>query len=74
MTGRSIPEWIGKTPDSKIPPRVKLRIWERYEGRCHITKRKTDRIRKRHLGIKKPRTITAWRRFNKEIRYAGRDR
>jgi len=107
---REVPEWIGKTPDAKIPPRVRLRIWERHEDRCHITgrkiqageawdcehikalcnggehresnlapalkqphriktaqdvkiKAKTDRIRKRHLGIKKPRTIRAWRRF-----------
>lgn len=26
---RSCPEWIGKTPDSAIPPRVKLRIADR---------------------------------------------
>lgn len=40
MTGRSTPEWIGKTPDEKIPPRVRLRIWERTHGHCHITGRK----------------------------------
>lgn len=33
---RSVPEWIGKTPDTKVPDRVKLRVWERHEGRCHI--------------------------------------
>lgn len=37
---RSVPEWIGKTPDSPVPPRVKARIWEREEGKCHITGRK----------------------------------
>lgn len=108
MTGRSIPEWIGATPDAKIPPRVRLRIWERHEGRCHITHRKiqageawdcehikalcnggehresnlapalkqphrekttrdrkikakTDRIRKRHLGIRKPSSFACSR-------------
>lgn len=34
MTGRSVPEWIGKTPDASIPPRIKRRIVERGEGRC----------------------------------------
>lgn len=37
---RAVPEWIGKTPDSKIPDRVKLRIFEREGGRCHISGRK----------------------------------
>lgn len=37
---RSLPPWIGKTDDSPIPPRVKLRIWERCGGLCHITGRK----------------------------------
>ncbi len=31
---RSVPEWIGKTHDTQIPPRVKLRIFERYFGKC----------------------------------------
>ena len=37
-------------------------------------KAKVDRIRKRHIGIKKPRTIRAWRKFNKEIVHASRER
>lgn len=32
---RSVPEWIGKTPDSRAPPHVRLRIFERYHGVCH---------------------------------------
>jgi len=39
---RSVPEWIGKTDDTPIPPRVKLRIWERDDGRCHITGKKIN--------------------------------
>jgi 5-methylcytosine-specific restriction protein A len=31
---RSLPEWIGRTPDSAVPPRVRVRIFDRYEGRC----------------------------------------
>jgi len=38
--GRSIAEWIGKTPDSKIPGEVQTRIFLRAGGICHISKRK----------------------------------
>lgn len=31
---RALPEWIGKTPDSTVPPRVRVRIFQRYDGRC----------------------------------------
>lgn len=40
VTGRSTKEWIGKTPDQKVPPRVKLRVFEDHDGICHISKRK----------------------------------
>ncbi len=40
MIGRSVEEWVGASPDSKIPDRVKLRIWEREGGRCWLTGRK----------------------------------
>lgn len=38
--GRSVEEWVGKTPDSKAPPHVKLRVFDRYQGRDYITGRK----------------------------------
>lgn len=31
---RSVPEWIGKTPDEPFPPRVRLRILLRYDRKC----------------------------------------
>jgi 5-methylcytosine-specific restriction enzyme A len=31
---RALPEWIGKSDDSAVPPRVRVRIFDRYEGRC----------------------------------------
>lgn len=34
MTARSVPEWIGKSPDAAVPPRVRDRIFRRYDGRC----------------------------------------
>ena len=37
---RSVPEWIGKTDDQQAPPRVRLRVFERHEGRCHRCNRK----------------------------------
>jgi 5-methylcytosine-specific restriction protein A len=36
---RELPEWIGKSDDSAIPPRVKVRVFERHGGRCHISGR-----------------------------------
>lgn len=34
---RAVEEWIGKTDDSKVPPRVRLRVFERENGICHLT-------------------------------------
>lgn len=118
---RTVSEWIGKTSDTPIPPRVKLRVFDRHGGICHLSGRKieagdawelehivalcnggehresnfapalvqphkaktaqdrllkarNDRVRKKHLGIKKPRTFTRWRGFNGSIREAERER
>lgn len=101
MNMRSTAEWIGKTDDTKVPGYVRLRVFNRYDGICYLSKRKilasdtwelehilalcnggehrennfapaliaphkvktkqdlatrakNDRVRKRHLGIKKP--------------------
>lgn len=37
---RAVKEWIGKTPDTRPPPRVLLRILERENHTCHISGRK----------------------------------
>lgn len=37
---REVPEWIGKTPDTPAPPRVRLRVFERYNGICYLSGRK----------------------------------
>lgn len=37
---RSVPEWVGAHADSKIPDRVKDRIWAREEGVCYLSGRK----------------------------------
>lgn len=36
---RSLPAWQGKTDDTAIPARVRLRVWDREEGRCHRCRR-----------------------------------
>lgn len=66
--------WAGgtDTPDNMAPGHVG----------CHAVQTKTeapvkargDRQRANFLGIKKPRTIRAWRRFNGEIVVASRER
>jgi len=35
--GRSAKEWIGSTPDAKIPDAVKLRVLRRYNNKCYLT-------------------------------------
>lgn len=37
---RAVTEWVGKTPDTAIPPRVRLRIFERENGTCWLSGRK----------------------------------
>lgn len=118
---RTIEEWIGKTDDTKIPARVRLRVFLRHGGVCHLSgrriqpgdawdldhlvalanggshsesnlrpalrkphraktardvaiKAKNDRVSKKHFGIKKPRTITSWRKFDGTIVHAERNR
>lgn len=110
---RSVSEWIGKNDDTRVPARVRLRIFERANGTCHVSgrkilpwdswdlehikalslggenresnlapalkqehkkktaqdmkaKAKSDRIRKKHLGIKKTRRTIPGRKFNGE--------
>ncbi len=37
---RSVPLWVGKTDDAAIPPRVRLRVFERFGGVCQLSRRK----------------------------------
>lgn len=40
MTSRTVPEWVGKTPDTAAPARVRLRVFEAHRGVCYLTGRK----------------------------------
>ena len=35
--GRSTEEWIGVTADTPIPEYVRIRVFERYGGKCYLT-------------------------------------
>lgn len=37
---RSTDEWVGRTDDAKIPPRVRLRVFLAYAGKCYRTGQK----------------------------------
>lgn len=37
---RAVEEWIGANDDAAVPPRVKLRVFEAYGGRCYLSGRK----------------------------------
>jgi 5-methylcytosine-specific restriction endonuclease McrA len=39
---RAVPEWIGKTDDTPVPPRVRLRVFLAKGGRCHRCTRKIE--------------------------------
>lgn len=40
MSARSLPDWLGTTPDTPAPPRVRLRVYERACGKCESCRRK----------------------------------
>lgn len=33
---RPVKEWIGSTDEQRAPPRVRLRVFDRESGKCHI--------------------------------------
>lgn len=37
---RTVEEWIGKHDDQAIPPRVKLRVFTKYDGTCQLSQRR----------------------------------
>jgi 5-methylcytosine-specific restriction protein A len=37
---RAVPLWVGSSDDAKVPPRVRIRIFEREGGRCWISGRR----------------------------------
>lgn len=46
---RTVEEWRGKTDDSAIPPRVKLRLYDKAEGRCVVCTLRADSYECDHI-------------------------
>jgi 5-methylcytosine-specific restriction protein A len=63
----------GEHRESNLAPVLKDKHKEKTKADVKI-KSKTARMRAKHIGLKKPRTIKSWRRFSGEIVYAGRER
>lgn len=42
---RSVPEWVAKHDDQKVPDRVRQRVFDREGGICHLTGEKIDPVR-----------------------------
>jgi 5-methylcytosine-specific restriction protein A len=42
---RAVPEWIGRTDNSKVPDRVRIRVFEREGGVCHLSGLPIDKVR-----------------------------
>ena len=54
LTGRTVPEWIGKTADSKPPAKVIDRLFLSQGGKCALTGRKMRPGDARHADHIKP--------------------
>lgn len=68
------PLWLGGADDeTNMAPAHEHCGIEKTKGEAPV-KAKTDRQRANHLGIRKPRTIRAWRRFDGTPVYAARER
>jgi 5-methylcytosine-specific restriction protein A len=37
---REVAEWVGSSDDAKVPPRVRLRVFEAHGGKCWLSGRK----------------------------------
>jgi hypothetical protein len=63
----------GEHRENNIAPALVAPHRIKTKGDRH-QKKKNDRVRRRHIGIRKPRTITRWRKFNGEIVNASKER
>lgn len=40
MRTANLKEWIGKSDDSRPPPYVRLRVFNKFDGKCYLSNRK----------------------------------
>jgi 5-methylcytosine-specific restriction protein A len=38
MRTANLKEWVGRTDDARVPPYVRLRVFEKYNGICYLSK------------------------------------
>jgi 5-methylcytosine-specific restriction endonuclease McrA len=63
----------GENRESNL--RTLLSFHHKLKTKADVAEKSTTaRVRAKHLGLKKPRKITRWRRFDGSIREAGRER
>jgi 5-methylcytosine-specific restriction protein A len=68
------PLWLGGDDDERnMGPAHEKCGREKTSAEAPV-KAKSDRVRANHLGVKKPRTITRWRKFDGTIVVADRER
>lgn len=68
------PLWLGGADDeSNMAPAHYSCAIEKTRAEAPV-KAKSDRVRANHLGIRKPRTIRRWRKFNGDVVEAPRER
>lgn len=69
-----VPLWLGGADDeSNMAPAHFHCAIEKTRKEAPV-KAKSDRVRARHIGLKKPRTIRRWRKFDGTIVEAPRER
>ena len=68
------PLWLGGEDDERNMGPAHERCAIDKTTKEAPVKAKSDRVRANHLGIKKPRTITRWRRMNGTVVVAPRER
>jgi 5-methylcytosine-specific restriction endonuclease McrA len=69
-----IPLALGGTndPENRAPAHAACAAVKTKADLSNIAKAK--RVKQRHIGIKKPRTLTKWRRFDGSVVHASRER
>lgn len=68
------PLWLGGSDDESNMAPAHKSCHQGKSAEETTPRAKGTRIRARHLGLKKPRTITRWRKFNREIVIASHER
>ena len=70
---RTVPEWIGETPETAVLPRVKLRVFDVYLGRCPWSGKKIsagDRWDVDHARVFQPAQVRMEQRLEQSSQFS----